>query len=412
MSEEEVSESVEPIYQPIGRVTNRTTNTDRTSSIFEKPTYVAILPIIFLFFFAIFGIAPLSEQVLIDAVCDEMDNDDCDSTEVSARAASLNFIAGLALNIPAVFLCGFFGALANKYGRKLVIYITLTGFLLYLCIVFYVTTYKPAIYAILVIGANFIFGLSGGYITFVMGALCYVSDSTIVIPHTRHTAYSVTEATIFAPQVMAPVLSGMWAAVYGYSLPYFVALITCVINIIYLSFLPESLPMDAECRSKPLVLDIWQTFRNLSYLFNYKSVEGTSPLPHVAGAFFLYFSAAMGFVATRIVYFKHEFHFDSGQIGIYGGVEGLVACLSMLFAPAAYTAVVGRPLGTIRWIQVGYFFRAVHWTLFSMMRTGGGVFALLPILLLVGPIAPYSCPTASRWRNRPKYFLPFLQLKC
>jgi MFS family permease len=329
----------------------------RTPSIFEKPSYLGVLPVVFLYFLVVMGLSPLTDQIIIDVVCDDLKESDCGSTDVAAASANLSFSANMALYGPAVLLCGFYGSLADRLGRKAVMCVTIVGLLLDVALQFYVSQYKPASYEVLIVLANFLYGICGGFVTFIMSSMCYVSDATIAVPHSRHTAYSYTETAIFAPQIIGPVATGFWAAAYGYGMPLLASFGLLVLTLVYVQFLPESLPPDAECRLRPLGVDLLKTFKNMAFLFTYKAPEGRSPIPHVAGAFSLYFICAMGATALRVVYFKHAFDFDASQIGVYAGTEGLVACLSMIFAPSALERLTGDKLELITVIKIGYVFR-------------------------------------------------------
>lgn len=353
-------------------------------------SYISVLPVIFLYFTVIFGCSPLVQQIHIDQICIDFESDDCTSVEVSKAAANLNLAASCALNIPAILMSGFYGAFADKYGRKSAMFCPMLGLTIWTSIYYYVDQYNSSYYHFYIILANFLMGLSGNFIAFIMASLCYVSDSTQSIPHTRRTAYSVTEATIFAPQIFGPVATGLYAAAYGFQIPVLLSAFLCVFSIFYLSFLPESLSLDAECRNFALKFDPLKTFKNILYLFNHKCDNGKSPLPYIGSSFLLFFSSAMGGVSVRIIYFKHEFDWSPGDIGVYAGLEGVVIVLSMLLAPVFLKAFIGRFLKVITFIQVGYFFRLVHYCLFGLIRESMYLYCIIPLLFFVGPVGPYT----------------------
>lgn len=163
--------------------------------------------------------------------------------------------------------------------------------------------------------------------------------------------------TVFAPQVLAPVLTGIWAKYYGFELPLLAAVVLVISAGVYVLLLPESLPPLAASRYTLLHLDPLQTFRNLRFLFRYKAVKGRSPLPWVGFAFFLFFMASLGGQAVNVVYTKHRFHWDSDLIGIFDGCNGLLFTISMIATPRLFTAMTGVHLKVITWIQIGYIFR-------------------------------------------------------
>lgn len=66
----------------------------------ESLSYTCVLPALALFFFAAFGTTPLVTQIHIDRVCDELESDDCNDSDVSAEASLLNLMCSMALIFP------------------------------------------------------------------------------------------------------------------------------------------------------------------------------------------------------------------------------------------------------------------------------------------------------------------------
>ena len=297
--------------------------------------------------------------------------DDCDGTEVTSEASLLNLVALTCMNITAIFTCGIYGAMADKYGRKVVILISLTGMLCLVIAYLIVDIFHPKFYAVIIIIGATLAGLCGSYITVIMSCLCYASDATMDATHERKGAYSVLEASIFAPQIIGPVLSGVWASYFDFTIPIAAAAGLLVVAILYLLVLPESLPPSAPSRILPLRLDLFQTFRNIKFLLWYTQSEtdeltgggiddnSRSAVPWVGSAFLWFFIALMGSSAAQVVYVKHVFGWDSLLIGMFDGFNGLSVTLSMLFAPKLVDWIFGsdhKPR-VITWIQIGYTFR-------------------------------------------------------
>lgn len=346
-----------------------------TTPEFQRPSYGYVLPAIFLYFVVVFGLYPLTTQVHISQVCNDLGEDDCNSSRVSADASTLNLIASFALSIPSILTCGIYGSIADVYGRKIVMIIPFVGLIFYSAAYLYVDMVDPPSYVGIIIAGNFIMGLSGGFFTFIMSCMCYTSDATVLVPHTRKTAYSITEATIFVPQVFAPVMTGIWSTYFGFFVPLLLSVIISIIAVIYMVFMPESLPPDAPSRTSPLKLNPFQTFTSIIFLFTYKFPEltddeqsivpaapvktGTSPLPILSVSFLLYSMAVLGQASVRIVYVTHRFDWNSSLIGIYDGLEGLVVSLSMVFAPYLAHRVMQHKthVKLMTWIQIGYAFR-------------------------------------------------------
>jgi MFS family permease len=360
----------------------------------REASYPLIIPVIILYFIVLMGLASLSYQVHIQQACHSLDSDDCDDSDVSARASNLSFIAALSHYIPAIFTCGIYGNIADIYGRKSALIFPILGIGIWAGGYFIVTALQPSYYFYIIIACNFCLGLSGSYMSFVMASLCYVADCTSLVPTTRKRAYSVTEASIFAAQIFAPVISGIWASYYGFTVPFLCGIVFSLLALLYTFFLPESLPMSSLSRQKKFEINIFQTFSNLSFIFQYQCPEGVSPLPWIGMAFFLFFMVSIGFSTVKIVYLKHRFGWNSGVIGIFEGLEGLLTMVSMLMAPASgkwfSSLVSASPLKILSWIQIGYFFRCLYFILFGLAPSSLSVFLILPCLLFIGPLAPYN----------------------
>ena len=363
-------------------------------SIMREASYPLIIPVIMLYFIVLMGLAPLSYQVHIQQACHALNSDDCDDSDVSAKASNLSFIAILSHYVPAIFTCGVYGNIADIYGRKYALLFPILGVGLWASGYFLVTALQPSYYFYIIILANFCLGFSGSYMSFLMACLCYVADCTSQFPTTRKRAYSVAEASIFAAQIFAPVVSGIWASYYGFTIPFLCGIIFSLLALLYSFFIPESLPMTSPSRQKKFEVNIFETFSNLFFIFQYKCPEGLSPLPWVGMSFFLFFMVIIGFSAVKIVYLKHRFGWDSGVIGVFEGLEGLLTMVSMLMAPASAKRISSllstSPLKIINWIQIGYIFRCLYFILLGLAPSSLSVFFILPCLLFVGPLAPYN----------------------
>jgi hypothetical protein len=73
-------------------------------------TYHHILLPTVMYFIIVFALFPLQIQVIIQAICDNKGNDDddgeCDSSEISSRAAIINTYCSIALYLPIILLTG------------------------------------------------------------------------------------------------------------------------------------------------------------------------------------------------------------------------------------------------------------------------------------------------------------------
>ena len=70
------------------------------------------------FYLVLFLTVPMAVQLMYAIVCDNIQGgEDCDSSAVSSRVASINIGLGLCNNIPSFLLSGFYASMADRYGR-------------------------------------------------------------------------------------------------------------------------------------------------------------------------------------------------------------------------------------------------------------------------------------------------------
>ena len=205
----------------------------------EAQFFAIILPIFF-YFFTLFSILPLTYQVIIDQTCISLDVDDCSDSEVSSKASLTVLYANTATYLPGLLTTGFYSSVANIYGRKIVMIISLFGLMVYAFLFAYVVFKEPAAYMEIIIFASFVMGITGTYTTFMMGAFSYVADTTA--PASRTRAYSITESCLYIGKIVGPLASGLWAHSFGFRVPFVAAALAAGLCIFYiLFFVKESL---------------------------------------------------------------------------------------------------------------------------------------------------------------------------
>ena len=315
------------------------------------------LPFI-LYCLAAFITYPTAAQVIIQRVCEEVENGiNCNSAAVSSRASILHLYTSLICNIPCVILAGFYGSMADHCGRKLVMYLPLLGSLFYSLIYCYIAIAKPKFFLYFALLASFLLGISGAFGAFLMAIFSYVSDVTSNSPGTRSQTYSSVESCLFVAKIIGPLGAGIWASRYGFITPLILSVIITMTSIAAVLCIPESLPESAEIRKTPLRIDLFKTFQNIRLLFSFVPLYGQSPLPWVIGAFFIYFIGVMGDSAIFFVFVKHVFNWGPDLIGYYVATEGCLQMFSMLILPDILEYLMGHPLDDIIWIQTGYLSR-------------------------------------------------------
>lgn len=266
---------------------------------------------------------------------------------------SLNLIvSSLATGIPCFLLSGMYqennimyllisyccryGAIADSCGRKAVILAPVIGAFLYIGSILIIDIWEPSSYIYIYSIGSLLMGLSGYYPIYIMGIFAYTADCTEHNPQSRRTAYSIAEGCMFIPSIFGPILAGLLAFYYGFSIPLLLILSISVFTMMWIIFMPESLAIDSICRSIPLRLNLIQTWENMTLLYTIKpkltSIYGRSPIPYIVNAFILYYFVYCGFNNIYYVYVKHKFSWSADLIGYYEG-KNVFLCM------CAYDAV-------------------------------------------------------------------------
>ena len=301
---------------------------------------------------------PAISQLIIKLACLEVNGGhNCDSANVSSRASMINLCTSLISSIPSIILSGFYGSIADRYGRKFAMLFPFGGALIHTLMFYYLALVQPENYALVAIVSALISGLSGGFGVFLMIIFSCVSDITSDAPAERGHSHSIIEAALFIAKIFGPACTGMLISHYGFVSPLLLALGTCLMGIISTFLIPDSLASDASTRKVPIRFDVLKTFRNIRFLFSIQPARGRSPIPWVVGAFFLYFIALMGETALFIVYVKHVYHWDPQLIGFFVAMEGILQMFCLFIVPKAVDGILRNKVQDIVWVQLGFFSR-------------------------------------------------------
>ena len=309
---------------------------------------------------------PLVTQVVIQIACDinsessnnSVNDDDCNSSAISAQAALVSLYSTLAGNIPSLLLAGTYASVADRYGRKITMILPLVGYIIYFVTLFVIALLKPTFYLYMIIGASFLTGLLGSYSTYFMAAFTYIADTTKLNTGSRAFAFSLLEGSVFFAKVTGPLAGGFWAEYDNFSSPILAGACLCGVALLWIYFIPESLPIDAASRKQPLVFDPFKTVRNLYLLVALQPQDGSaSPLPWVSFAFFLFYIANISNLAIEAIYFKHLYKWGPEIIGIYVATEGFIQTFSMVLVPALFYKVTTLIVHDIFWILTSYLAR-------------------------------------------------------
>ena len=382
-----------------------------------------VVPPVLLYFFSNFFSRAIINQVLLSVICLNNGDSDCDSAKVSSDASLLALYSELVWNIPAVLLSGVYGQLLDRCGRKLIMTVAVSGYLIYFSTIFAIAVTSTRYYFELVVVSSFVAGCLGGFNSFTMAMYAYATD--VSKPDERGLYFSVLDVTLNGAKVLAPYCSGLWAQNRGFAQPLGFASSLCVAAVVWVQVvLPETVLPSARRKALTIPLDPLKTFRNLLYV--YRPKDRTSPsttatttpattlfaksapfdLPVQISAYFLFFVGYMFDRAVFVLYEKKVFGLNSEAIGFLDSYQNLLIITSLLLLPAAVQLLgrlCGRREGLYFWtdhfyVLLGYAARVAYYALFSVVPQHHTP-ETMPTLLKVSVLLFFTGPAAPRSRS-------------
>lgn len=263
------------------------------------------------------------------------------------------------------FICApILGGLSDKYGRRLVILISLFG----LAVDYLFLALAPTI-ALLFVG-RIIAGICGASFT---TASAYIAD--VSAPEKRAKNFGMLGAAFALGFIIGPALGGLLGG-YGLRVPFFVAAGLTLINFLYGYFvLPESLPKSDRREFS------WKRANPIGSLGQLK--KNPIVLGLAVALFFVYIAGHS--VQSTWSYFGAEvFGWETEDIGFSLTVVGIMVAIVQGGLIGFFT----KKIGNKRTIYLGLFFNFSGLLLFSFASTTTMLYTFLAIYVLGGLAGP------------------------
>lgn len=263
------------------------------------------------------------------------------------------------------------GNLSDKYGRRPVLLMSLTGFGIDYLFLALAPTYNW-----LFIG-RIIAGITGASFT---TASAYIAD--ISTKETRAKNFGMIGAAFGLGFVIGPALGGLLAG-WGIRAPFYAAAGLCLLNTLYGYFvLPESLSKENR---RPFEWKRANPFGSFRFLRKTPAIGG------LAVCFFLIYLAAQAVQANWNFFTEYRFHWDAKMVGISLAVVGVLVGA----VQAGLTRVVNPKLGDEKSIYLGLLLYTLGLTLFAFATQSWMMFAFLVPYCLGGIAGPALQSTLS-----------------
>lgn len=258
----------------------------------------------------------------------------------------------------------FFGTLSDRFGRRPVILLALTGTGLdYLA-----QALAPSLWMLFVMRA--LNGVSGANL-----AVCNAYIADVTPPEKRAGAYGLIGAAFGLGFVFGPMVGGLLGEI-DIRLPFVAAGVLTLVNVLYgVLVLPESLP---ESRRRRIDLSRANPFTVLLRLTRYRVVA------RLAAALLLLNVAQFALHATWVLYTAHRYGWDTFQTGLSLTVVGLGAAI----VQGGLARKIIPRLGERRSLLAGVAVGVVAYVGYGLATQGWMIYAIVALASLGGIAQP------------------------
>lgn len=357
-------------------------------------------------------------QVIVELVClEDGETVDCNGSDISSKASLINMISSTVINIPCIFIIGFYASFANKYGLKPTLMAPVIGnflFLSFILAAFHMKSFK----AVIMLG-SILSGLSGSRSTFLMATFAYAAE--ISTKQERSDVFSVIEASIYCAKIVCPIMIGILSTKYGFDLSLFLGILFCLLNAIWILIVMED-PIANEGSTSLLLRanssdgvqrsvseidkndDLKLTFHPLATFYSLGMLCGNCrgnrmTLLFISAVYFLYHMIAAAVHPLEILYMKFVFNWGADNIGLFGSINGFMEITSMLLAPVIAAKLLRLNMSDLNWIEIGLWAKALFFLLFGLANHSIELFLILCIMILCGPVVPRTRSYLSKAVN-------------
>jgi MFS transporter, DHA1 family, tetracycline resistance protein len=276
--------------------------------------------------------------------------------DVSNAAYVVGFLAS-GFSLMQFLFAPFIGALSDRFGRRLVILLSLAGSAL----AYMLMAAAPGLAYLAV--ARLIAGAMGGSFT---TAGAYIAD--ITPPEKRAQSFGLIGAAFGFGFITGPVAGGLLGAI-DLHLPFLAAGCLCVANLVFGFFaLPESLSLENR---KPFALKTANPVGALREVWRYSSVFSLMMI--LVLAMFANRVAEM----TWVLYTGYRFHWGPTEIGVSLAIVGVI----FVVGQGWFTRILLPRIGERRAILIGLGVSVIVSVLYGAVNKGWMLYCVMPLAI-------------------------------
>eukprot|EP00055_Hartaetosiga_balthica_P004171 m.10427 g.10427 ORF g.10427 m.10427 type:complete len:528 (-) comp3667_c0_seq1:37-1620(-) len=342
--------------------------------------------IMFFYMMAIQLGGPAGNELVQKMVCDRnkannytnsTHGDYCNSATVTGKASDLLIFYNLAMVIPSFFVVTTLGALSDKYGRKIMMFLPCVGSLLQqlgILLVIYLNLSLPWLYLPMLL-----YGFFGTYALFLLSLFTSVAD--ITSPHERTVWIGFMEGMNLAGTCAGYYAGGVITKTFGYKTIFWVVAGVYVVVMLLVLLIEEPLPKDKKKKH----VSIWEANFFSAIAFLWERIDR-----FILGMSFLIMMTTFVGYQIVILYLRHLFDWDEGWVGAFLGVTRAVQGFSVLVILRVIVHFFGNKAKDYPLAQISLLALIAQYLLWAFFREEHVMFAINTLGLLSG-IAPAVC---------------------
>lgn len=344
------------------------------------------------------------------------DNPQCRIPEVQSLVSKFTLYCNLIAGLLAAIVSPKMGELSDRYGRKLIMSVTVLGVILCETVIIVVATY-PDTFSVNWILLGYAFdGLGGTFIAAMALSYAYASDCTV--PDKRNVVFGYYHASLFGGIAIGPILAGYIVKATGQLLSIFYLALGahCAFLFFLLFIVPESLSKKRQLLAREQSefvgageqrsLGKWLSYtckvltgakllQPLAILW--PTGEGTNPavrrnLAFLAAVDTTTFGVAMGSMTVVIIYTGYIFGWQTLESSAFVSIVNICRVFTLLvIMPVASRILRGPPSKSVKrvsgcdnidlgFIRAAIFFDLLGYIGYSTVRNGS-------LFILCGAVA-------------------------
>lgn len=315
----------------------------------HKKCFLTVEPLMFLTFFGSNLSAILLTNLLLIRSCEYMNLPNCSNIDthpgepldklVEPYVAQVGMYRLIFESVVPTIIAFFIGPWSDTYGRRPLLILPLIGYCLNFILLIGFAWFKlPPMYVIFT-SAPLVF--LGGYMTFITGAFCYITDicPKMKLPHRLALAEGALFFGFICGNTLGPFIYG-WFPSHGFEGVFAIAFLFCLSALLYaVFFIPESIPNTehtAQERFRAL-FDYRQVIDLFQISFGKHDGHSRSTRFIVAGASLLSVMILEGTISVTFLYTRNKFSWDAKEFSFYADASFVIGLIGSIGGIAVFT---------------------------------------------------------------------------